>query len=39
MVKYIKEDAKLTKVGILNDTDAFGAGGPIWSRSMRRNTV
>jgi branched-chain amino acid transport system substrate-binding protein len=27
MVKYIKEDTKLTKVGILNDTDAFGAGG------------
>ncbi len=27
MVKYIKEDLKLTKVGILNDTDAFGAGG------------
>ena len=27
MVKYIKEDANLTKVGILNDTDAFGAGG------------
>ncbi len=27
MVKYIKEDAKLTKVGILHDTDAFGTGG------------
>jgi branched-chain amino acid transport system substrate-binding protein len=27
MVKYIKEDAKLTKIGILHDTDAFGAGG------------
>jgi branched-chain amino acid transport system substrate-binding protein len=27
MVKYIKEDAKFTKVGILHDTDAFGAGG------------
>ncbi len=27
MVKYIKEDAKLTKVGVLHDTDAFGAGG------------
>ena len=27
MVKYIKEDAKLTKVGILHDTDAFGVGG------------
>ena len=27
MVKYIKEDAKLTRVGILHDTDAFGAGG------------
>jgi branched-chain amino acid transport system substrate-binding protein len=27
MVKFIKEDAKLTKVGILHDTDAFGAGG------------
>ena len=27
MIKYIKEDAKLTKVGILHDTDAFGAGG------------
>ena len=27
IVKYIKEDAKLTKVGILHDTDAFGTGG------------
>ena len=27
MVKYIKEDAKLTKIGILHDTDAFGTGG------------
>jgi branched-chain amino acid transport system substrate-binding protein len=27
MVKYIKEDLKLTKVGILHDTDAFGTGG------------
>ena len=27
MIKYIKEDLKLTKVGVLNDTDAFGAGG------------
>jgi len=27
MVKYIKEDAKLAKVGILHDTDAFGTGG------------
>lgn len=27
MVKYIKEDAKLTKIGILHDTDAFGSGG------------
>ncbi|HEX9014453.1 MAG TPA: ABC transporter substrate-binding protein [Chloroflexota bacterium] len=27
MVKYIKEDMKLTKVGILHDTDAFGTGG------------
>ena len=27
MVKYIKEDTKLTKVGILHDTDAFGTGG------------
>ena len=27
MVKYIKEDLKLTKVGVLNDTDAFGMGG------------
>jgi branched-chain amino acid transport system substrate-binding protein len=27
MVKYIKEDAKFTKVGILHDTDAFGTGG------------
>lgn len=27
MIKYIKEDAKLTKIGILHDTDAFGAGG------------
>jgi branched-chain amino acid transport system substrate-binding protein len=27
MIKYIKEDLKLTKVGILHDTDAFGTGG------------
>lgn len=27
MVKYIKEDMKLTKVGILHDADAFGSGG------------
>jgi branched-chain amino acid transport system substrate-binding protein len=27
MVKFIKEDLKLTKVGILHDTDAFGTGG------------
>jgi branched-chain amino acid transport system substrate-binding protein len=27
MVKYIKEDYKLTKVGILHDSDAFGTGG------------
>ena len=27
MVKYIKEDLKLTKVGIVHDTDAFGTGG------------
>jgi len=27
MVKYIKEDSKLTKVGILHDSDAFGTGG------------
>lgn len=27
MVKYIKEDMKLTKVGILHDADAFGTGG------------
>jgi branched-chain amino acid transport system substrate-binding protein len=27
MVKFIKEDAKLTKVGILHDSDAFGTGG------------
>ncbi len=27
IVKYIKEDAKLTKVGILHDSDAFGTGG------------
>jgi branched-chain amino acid transport system substrate-binding protein len=27
MVKYIKEDTKFTKVGILHDTDAFGTGG------------
>jgi branched-chain amino acid transport system substrate-binding protein len=27
MVKYITEDTKLTKVGILHDTDAFGTGG------------
>ena len=27
MVKYIKDDLKLTKVGVLNDTDAFGMGG------------
>jgi branched-chain amino acid transport system substrate-binding protein len=27
MVKYIKEDTKYTKIGILHDTDAFGTGG------------
>ena len=27
MVKYIKENTKMTKIGILNDTDAFGTGG------------
>jgi branched-chain amino acid transport system substrate-binding protein len=27
MIKYIKEDLKLAKVGILHDTDAFGTGG------------
>ena len=27
MVKYIKENTKFTKVGILHDTDAFGTGG------------
>ena len=27
MVKYIKEDTKFTKVGILHDIDAFGTGG------------
>lgn len=27
MIKYITEDLKLTKVGVLNDTDAFGMGG------------
>jgi len=27
MVKYIKEDTKLTKIGILHDIDAFGTGG------------
>ena len=27
MVKYIKEDTKYTKVGILHDSDAFGTGG------------
>ena len=27
MVQYIKDDMKLTKVGIINDTDAFGRGG------------
>ena len=27
MVKYIKDDMKLTKVGILHDSDAFGTGG------------
>jgi branched-chain amino acid transport system substrate-binding protein len=27
MVKYTKEDLKLTKIGILHDTDAFGTGG------------
>jgi len=26
MVKYIKEEMKLTKVGILHDTDAYGSG-------------
>ncbi len=27
MVQYIKEDMKLTKVGVLHDSDAFGTGG------------
>ena len=27
MVKYIKEDSKLTKIGIFHDADAFGTGG------------
>ena len=27
MVKYIKQDTKLTKIGLLHDQDAFGAGG------------
>jgi branched-chain amino acid transport system substrate-binding protein len=27
MVKYVKEDMKVSKVGILHDTDAFGTGG------------
>lgn len=27
IVKYIKEDTKLKKVGILHDSDAFGTGG------------
>ena len=27
MIKYIKEDMKLTKVGLLHDADAFGTGG------------
>ncbi len=27
MVKFIKEDTKFTKIGILHDSDAFGTGG------------
>jgi branched-chain amino acid transport system substrate-binding protein len=27
MIKYIKEDMKLTRVGLLHDADAFGTGG------------
>ncbi len=27
MVKYVKEDTTLTKIGILHDADAFGTGG------------
>lgn len=27
MIKYIKEDMKLAKVGLLHDADAFGTGG------------
>jgi branched-chain amino acid transport system substrate-binding protein len=27
MVKYIKEDTKFTKIGLLHDADAFGTGG------------
>jgi branched-chain amino acid transport system substrate-binding protein len=27
MVKYIKQDTKLTKIGLLHDQDAFGTGG------------
>ncbi|HTX53422.1 MAG TPA: ABC transporter substrate-binding protein, partial [Candidatus Baltobacteraceae bacterium] len=27
MVKYVKEDTKFTKIGLLHDSDAFGSGG------------
>lgn len=27
MVKYIKEDTKFTKIGLIHDSDAFGTGG------------
>ncbi|MCE5282563.1 MAG: ABC transporter substrate-binding protein [Deltaproteobacteria bacterium] len=27
MVKYIKDDTKFTKIGLLHDSDAFGTGG------------
>ena len=27
MVKYVKEDTKFTKIGLLHDADAFGTGG------------
>ena len=37
MVLYIKEDSKLTKVGILHDSDAFGTGGQtLSSREPKR---
>ncbi len=38
MVKYVKEDTKFTKIGILHDSDAFGSGGRTWWRRQPRKS-